>query len=450
MHRFYQAIICLLLCIITPITGMSNTRGEWYTEGNFEPLKRMKLTVSNTLDIHRERCPIIVRRDQLPHRNIAQRTLTVVDPSLPSNPEPTRRQLREASGYLLRKETGGHFVEYQMDDIDKDGLWDELFFMSDLEPGKEKTFYLYFGGSERGLYKHETHANIAYYGRHIVPFWESEYIGWKLWYPASADVHGKRQPMLTAYLEYQASLAGYYMPYEYGTDMMTVSTTFGGGGIGLFEVPSCPDSVSRPRYDYMTGEGPFETPRYAYDVVYNGPLRSMIKVKTMNWVTGSGFYEIEQYYIAYAGKSYSTCDMKFTIFQPKHGNVSFCCGIRRMMNEYKSENIGNTALSYGKDIELRIPDEDIGDEGLIVDFEGISVIMKDLYDPEYMNIDGHGGNHVFKAPLTPDNFYEYMILGGWSGGTVNTNEREFREYVLNAAKEYNNPPVVRVGKIEDK
>ena len=36
--------------------------------------------------------------------------------------------------------------------------------------------------------------------------------------------------------------------------------------------------------------------RYAYDVIVNGPLRSMIKIKGMNWNTGNGFYEYEQYY----------------------------------------------------------------------------------------------------------------------------------------------------------
>ena len=87
---------------------------------------------------------------------------------------------------------------------------------------------------------------------------------------------------------------------------------------------------------------------------------------------------------------------------------------------------------------------------MYVDFEGIAIVMKDMYNPQYMNIDGHGGNHVFKVPLTPDNLYEYMIFGAWSGGTVNRTEGEFREYVLKAAKEYNNPPSVTTGDIEEK
>ncbi|MFC1693069.1 DUF4861 family protein [Candidatus Latescibacterota bacterium] len=450
MHRTVFATICLALLCAVPAMISAQYTDEWYTEGNFEPLRRIKLTVRNTLTVTRENCPVVVKREQLSYQNTAQRTITVVDPSLPSNPEPTKEQLRLLSGYLIRKEKGGHFIEYQMDDIDKDGFWDELFFMTNLKPREEKTIYLYIGKSERGLYKHKTHANIGYYGRHMVAFWESEFMGWKLWYPMSVDLHGKRQPMLTAYPEYQTNLSGYYMPFELGTDIMTVSSTFGNGGIGLFEVPADSDSISRPSYDYNTGKGPLEAPRYAFDVVLNGPLRSMIRVKTMNWYTGSGYYELEQYYTAYSSKSYATCDVRFTRFLAPHNDVAFCCGIRRIMTEYKSENRGGTAISYGKDVTIRIPDEDIGDEGLVLDFEGIAIVVKDEYRPEYMNIDTHGGNHVFKVPVTMDKSFEYMILGGWSEGTVNRTEKDFREYVLKASMEYNYPPEVTAGKMEDK
>ena len=33
---------------------------------------------------------------------------------------------------------------------------------------------------------------------------------------------------------------------------------------------------------------------FAFDLVYNGPLRSKIKVTTTNWNSGRGFYELEQ------------------------------------------------------------------------------------------------------------------------------------------------------------
>jgi len=444
-----NSCLILLFAFLYIVPGYSQT-GDWYTEGNFEPKKRVKITIANTLDIECKNCPITVSRESLPVQNIPEREITVVDPSLPSNPEPTAEQLGKMSGYLLRKETGGHYLEYQMDDLDKDGVWDELFFMTDLKPRETKTIYAYIGVSERGLYPHKTHAGIGYYGRHIVPFWESEYIGWKLWFPTDADLHGKRAPMLIAYIEYSTNLSGYYMPREYGTDMMTVANTFGSGGIGLFENPYKPDSLSRPRYSPMSGKGPFLDTRYSFDVVVNGPLRSMIKVKTMNWNTGIGEYEAEQLYTAYAFKSYSTCKVTYPVFHPAEPATTFACGIRKIMNEESSYHQGGLAISHGQKVVLRIPDEDIGDKGLTVDYEGIAMAVKDSYKPQFIDIKEFGGNYAFKMPVTPDKSFEYMIAAGWSEGSVNRTKEEFQGYMLTEYRKYNNPAGIRVGTLEEK
>jgi len=346
------------------------------------------------------------------------------------------------------------FPEYQQDDIDGDGLWDELFFMADFNARETKTIYLYIGMTQRGLFEHKTHAAIGYYARHPVPFWEAEYLGWKLFYPTDVDLHGKREPMLTAYPEYQGNLGGYYMPREYGNDIMSVGTTFGAGGIGLFEFPSLPDSVSRPRFSLYREKGPVYDTRYAFDVVANGPLRSIIRVKTMNWKTGSGEYELEQLYMAYAHKSYSTCTVHYTKYIPGKSSVIFGCGIRQIMNEYDTYRKGGTVISLGKDFNPYPPIPAgsimVGYKKMKVDFEGIALIVRDSYKPEYAYIKGFGGNHTFKIPITPDNSYEYMILGGWSEGAVNNTEEEFQNYVVSEAKKYNNPIEISVGALEEK
>jgi hypothetical protein len=110
-----------------------------------------------------------------------------------------------------------------------------------------------------------------------------------------------------------------------GNDIMTVANTLGGGGLVLFEYPAKPDSVSRPRFTpakksfgsnspYNVGQ--LTDTRYSFDVIVNGPLRSMIKAKTFNWFTGKGFYELEQTYTAYARKSYATVQVEDSRFQP--------------------------------------------------------------------------------------------------------------------------------------
>ena len=126
------------------------------------------------------------------------------------------------------------------------------------------------------------------------------------------------------------------------------------------------------------------------------------------------------------------------------------CGIREIMNEYDSYQKNGLAISFGKDIEVRIPDEDIGDEGLIVKFEGIALVVKDIYKPEYRNIKSLGGNHIFEIPATPDYSFDYMILGGWSQGAVNRTEEEFKDYVTKEALNYNYPLKATLGELEEK
>lgn len=444
-------IAVLIVLILSAGIANSQTKTGWYTEGkDYAPTKRIRITVSNPLNMAVKGCPVVVPRSSLPSQNIPERWIGIVDPNLPSDPEPTVEQLKKMSGYVRRKETNGHYVELQVDDKDKDGIWDEIFFMTDLAAKESRDFYIYIDHYERGMYEHEVHASIANYGRHTVPLWESKDMGWKLWYPHEVDLHGKRSPMLTAYYEYSTNKSGYYMPWEMGTDIMTVASTFGAGGMCLFENPADMENPARAYHSPFKNKGPFSDSRFAFDLVYNGPLRSMIKVTTTNWNSGRGFYELEQYYTAFAGKSWSIVEAKFNKFFPPGADVKFGAGIRRIMNEYTSVNKKGIAISMGKDVEARIPDEDIGDEVLSVPWQGIGLVIKDKYKPEYGAIKNYGGNHLFKMPVTSDLSYEYMILGAWSFGEVNNNEKAFVKYVDDEALKYNNPPLIGIHGYEEK
>ena len=240
------------------------------------------------------------------------------------------------------------------------------------------------------------------------------------------------------------------MPEELGSDIMTVGQTFGSGGMSIIENMLEPEIQARPDYSPNKNKGPLHDSRYSYDVVVNGPLRSVIKVTTTNWNSGQGFYEMEQYYTAVAHKSWSTVEVRFTEFLPPNKDVLFGAGIREIMNEYKSTYHKGYAVSMGKDIESRIPDEDLGEEVTIVPWQGIGIIIQDKYMPQYLPIKSYGGNHLFKMPVTEDLSYEYMIVGGWSFGEVNNDEPSFLKYMEEEAVKYNNPPIVEIHNYEIK
>ncbi len=268
-------------------------------------------------------------------------------------------------------------------------------------------------------------------------------------------MYGKRKPVLMSEQMCQHNYCGYYgvpkVNWDFGSDIMTVSSSFGAGGIGVFDVPSRPDSLSMPRFTPFKGEKISEPnfnedqmtdTRYAFDVVVNGPMRSIIRVKTMHWNTGNGSYELTQDYTAHANQSYSTCRVHFSTFLPHSSGAGFACGIRA--NTDAQENLVEKGIAIRTGTELAVdPDDDTGQKGHTVEFVGSALVVKDAYAPEYKRIASFGGNHTFRIPVTKDHTYEYLIAGAWSEGAVYNTPASFIAYVRMTAAEYNAPPLVQ-------
>jgi len=451
-----------LLAILWPILASGQGKESWYTEGNFAPAKRLKITLVNTLDFDRKDCPVVITREEFPVKKLHEMWVTVVDPSLPPKSEPTEEEFAFVGGHGIRGETNGHQIFYQLDDLDKDGIWDELYFQTDLKARESRVLYIYFGFSGRGWNQHGTHATIGSYMRHIIPWWESANIGWKLWFPTSVDMYGKRKPILMSEEMNIHNYCGYYgvpkVNFDYGSDIMGVGSSFGAGGIGLFEFSDNPDSISRPRFTPVQGEKISERnfnedqitdTRYSFDVVVNGPMRSMIRVRTMNWKSGNGFYELVQDYTAYTNQSYSTCKVTFTKFLPHANGVTFACGIRANRDEKENVVEKGIAMRTGSE-RVADPDDDTGQKAHVVDFIGSALVVKDKYHPEYQFIGSFGGNHTFRIPVQADLSFEYLIAGAWSEGAVYNSPDAFKAYVRKTAVEYNHPVRVEFGTLEQK
>ncbi len=425
---------------------------RWYTEGDFAPTRRLVLELRNELDVDRVNVPVVIRRDDMPVTDLHELQLTVVDPTLPPAPPPSPERLKLGGGHELRGETGGHILLQQMDDLDKDGLWDELFFVTDIKAGATKRIDLYIGMNQRGWNPHETHAGIGSYVRHLVPFWESKHIGWKLWFPTSVDVYGKRKPLLMANRLYMENLDGYAVSLvdpALGSDIQSVDDSFGGGGIGLFETPSQPDVVSVPRFTPARAAagtkenfnaGPVGDTRYAFDVVVNGPVRSMIRVKTMNWRTGKGRHELEQLYTAYANQSYSTCRVRFTQFDPAGPGVLPAAGIRKKPRERHVVRDAGLVITGGPEAVM---DPDQGTVSSDVELISSALVVRREYKPEYRFVPGFKGNHTFAITPRADYSFEYLIAGAWSEGAILKTWPEFERYVRQTAREYESPLRVR-------
>jgi len=396
---------------------------------------RVRVTLVNTLNIPRKDCPVIIPRVRMPIPDHYPEWITVVDPGLPPQ----------------KGEENGSFLLSQMDDLDKDGVWDEFFFQADLKPKEKKTVYIYIGRNMIDQSKHYTHAEIGMYGKHLMPWWESEHIGWKFWYPDSADMYGKRNVRLMANIML-SNHYGHDTPYDVGADIMWVRRSFGAGGMCLFEFPSIADSLSRPRFSPYAGKGPFSDTRYVYDTIINGPIRSMVRARTLNWRTGNGIYEYDQYLTTFRNKNYYTSLVCFTAFMPDSVGVEFGCGIQRVSKENLFYQNGGMVITGTNDLSAYLTPNP-GDPGLkkgIEQFLGLGMVVRESYKPRFFLSRSMGENYTFRMPLTGDLTYEYLCAGSWSEGAVLTSAGEFKEYVVQAAQEYNNPVIVESVEAEQK
>ncbi|HVJ03576.1 MAG TPA: DUF4861 family protein [Sphingomonas sp.] len=438
-----------LLTVILALAPLpAAAQQDWYAQDSFVPTERIAIEVRNPLGEARTNSPVTIPASALPMlRDVHELSITLVDPRLPgiAMPSVEKRALEGAHGQLA--ETNGHAVEYQLDDLDQDGLWDELFFMADFAAGETRIFYLYLGHQQRGWNPHGTHAGIGSYMRHSVPFWESTNIGWKLWYPTDIDIYAKRKPQLMAHRLYTENLDGYAVSLidpALGSDIMDVADSFGGGGIGMFDDPADPDAVSRPRFTPKSlpgnfNGGPVSDTRYAFSLIANGPLRSMVRIKTMNWNSGRGRYELEQTYTAYARQDYSTARVRFIRFEPGTPGARFAVGVRRRGGETLKVQKGGLVVTAAPEIIRNPDDREAVQPSMKVDYAGTALVVRDVYNPEYVFSAARGGNHLMRIAPDADRSFEYLIAAGWSEGAGPKTPEQFATYVEKAAREYNAP-----------
>lgn len=424
----------------------ASAQDAWYVQGDFAPRERVAVVIANDLNEDRPGVPVVVRRDQLPMlADIQELTVTLVDPAGTPRPDPSPELLARQGPHERRGEINGRALDYQFDDLDRDGIWDELFFVVDLKPGERKTLHLYRGFQQRGWNPHRTHAAIGSYMRHTVPFWESEHVGWKLWFPTDIDLYAKRKPVLMSNRLYMGNLDGYGVGAEnpdYGADIMSVDDSFGGGGIGVYEG----ETLARPRFtpiadlEHRFNAGQQSDTRYSFDVLVNGPLRSMVRVRTMNWNTRQGRYEVEQIYTAYAGQNYSTAQVRFPVWEPGPQGADFAVGVRKRPGQNFERREENWVVTTAPEA-LRNPDDVEGlQQQAPILYAGTALIVPEADQPDYHFVGARGGNHVFRVPARTDRTYRYMLAAGWSEGEVMKTPQAFADYVAASARSFASPP----------
>jgi hypothetical protein len=222
----------------------------------------------------------------------------------------------------ILKSRKGENLPCQVDDVNGDGMWDELFAPIDMSPLKQKTIILSFidpadypefknrtnirlGDASRSGYPEMSSASrlegISFHNYSGVTSaayqmegvaWENDKVGFRNYMDQrnGMDIFGKLSPEMVLDSVGVAGSPSYHEPDSWGMDVLKVGTSLGAGGIGYLYK----DSI------YRVGDNGSGT----FQVVFEGSQRSRFNLNYNNWsVDGSAINVLQQIEIS-AGKHY--------------------------------------------------------------------------------------------------------------------------------------------------
>ncbi len=217
------------------------------------------------------------------------------------------------------KDESGKILASQVDDLDKDGQWDELFFVTEFEPHDSCDILIEFvDTSEIPDYIIRTNIRFAKVpeetGNEYIeltgatrlksteteisskefqmegPAWENDKVGFRNYFDArnGIDIFGKRVPEMA--LDNVGISKSYHEMQEWGMDILKVGNSLGAGALALFENGTL----------YRLGA----SSEGKYELVTEGPLRSIFKLYFKDWQIGDNKYDLIQEISIMAGCYY--------------------------------------------------------------------------------------------------------------------------------------------------
>jgi hypothetical protein len=234
----------------------------------------------------------------------------------------TRNQLADIAGsipgnkYLNLEDELGNVLPYQLDDMNQDGSWDELFLVADMKPEAKMKILIswvhqppqfmvrtnvHFSpagdpgqeieAGETRLTSNTTEISSARY-QFEGPGWENDLVGFRNYYDRrnGIDIFGKKVSEMVLDGVGTDDSVSYHEMQPWGMDILKVGNSLGAGAIAML----CNDSLFRVG---DTGEG-------RYRKITEGPLRSVIALNYNCWTCGGKKIDLEHRITIQAGKNW--------------------------------------------------------------------------------------------------------------------------------------------------
>lgn len=337
---------------------------------------------------------------------------------------------------IIIENSKGDTIPSQCDDIDGDGIWDELFFLIDIESNEK--FKISFKITDTLLMpKPETRTNIRFAHKHPPhssatnelrlktsessqisdiyqmegPALENDYVGFRNYYDArnGIDIFGKRTKKMALH---NAGINGqdYHSLDDWGMDVLKVNNSLGAGAIAI----GFNDTI------YRVGQ----SDKAGFKIITQGPLRSIIELWHKGVEAGERKYDINQQITIQAGERFYRSKV---IVDNLIGDEKLYTGIVDLHNlpqieiEYNGYKISAT---HGKQGTLK----EILSMGLLISeqyFNGYKTAPKEG--------DGITYTHLVELNFDNNNSTEYSFFSGWIYENENFKNIEyFKEELKNA------------------
>ncbi len=249
-----------------------------------------------------------------------------------------------AGQWPFLKDPAGNYIPAQVDDLDGDGTWDELFALTNLEAGAQQKISLGFTpaenypefpirtnlhlGDARNQYRKLDRAGrlegVSYHNyenrtsaeyQMEGPAWENDLVGFRNYLDQrnGMDIFGKTTSAMVLDQVGREGEPSYHEPGDWGQDVLKVGSSLGAGGIAYMYNDSM----------YRVGDNGSGS----YEVLLRGPLRSRFNLRYENWHAGDQVLNVTHQIEIVAGRR---CYQSLVSYEGSEAPLSLVVGIVNM------------------------------------------------------------------------------------------------------------------------
>ena len=230
-------------------------------------------------------------------------------------------EIPEGKVFPLIISSAGDTIPAQLDDLDGDKTWDELFFVADIPANVESRYSLEwvndkpnflvrtsvrFGKRMAADIPVKPAINEVLTARQIPwtlgfqryqtdgPSWENDKVGFRHYLDGrnAKDLFGKKVPIISpedvGLDEKGATVDNYHVMEDWGRDILSVGNSVGIGGYGL----TAGDELLR--LGIVAEDTVINVEETSFRIVTEGPVRSALNYQYSNWKPGNRDYSVEE------------------------------------------------------------------------------------------------------------------------------------------------------------